>query len=86
MLARIVSRKMSKAAERQSLLMFVALQKGIYGKKDADRSVYIPADGKDRPEGVECENRGFGVSHVQHVISPPSIACAGVSTESLHIV
>ena len=34
MLARMVSRKMSKAAERQSLLMFVALQKGIYGKKD----------------------------------------------------
>ena len=43
--ARTVSSKMSEAAERVSLLMFVALQKGVYGKKDADRSVYIQADG-----------------------------------------
>ena len=29
--------------------------------------------GKNRWEGGEWENRGFGVSHVQHVISPASI-------------
>ena len=45
MLARMMSRKMSEAAERLHLLMFVALQKGVYRKKDADRSVYIQPDG-----------------------------------------
>ena len=30
--------------------------------------------GKDRPEGVECGDGGFGVSHVQCAICPPSIA------------
>ena len=44
MLAKMVSSKMSEAAERLSLLMFVALQKGVYGKKDADRSVYTQAE------------------------------------------
>ena len=48
MLARMVSRKMSRAAERQSLLMFVTLQKGIYGKTGVHRSVYTPADGQEQ--------------------------------------
>ena len=79
--ARTVSSKMSEAAERLSLLMFVALQKGVYGKKDADRSFTYKQMGKNRPVG----RSGFGVSHVQRVISPPSIACACVSAESLHL-
>ena len=41
---------------------------------------------KNKPGGRECGNGGFGVSHVQRVISPPSIACACVSAESLHLV
>ena len=35
----------SRAAEEQSLLMLVTLKKGVYGKTDAERSVYVPADG-----------------------------------------
>ena len=45
MLARTVFKKMSRAAEKQSLLMFLAFKNGIYGEKGADRYVYTPADG-----------------------------------------
>ena len=34
----------SRTAERQSLLTFVTLQKGVYEKTGVDRSVYNPAD------------------------------------------
>ena len=40
MLARTVFKKMSRAAEKQSLLMFAVLQKRIYEKMDIHRSVY----------------------------------------------
>ena len=45
MLARRVSRKMSRAAQSQSVVMVLAFKYGIYGEKGADRSVYTPADG-----------------------------------------
>ena len=45
MLARMVPRGKSRTAEKQSLLVFVSLQKGVYGKMGAESLVYIPADG-----------------------------------------
>ena len=44
MLATRVPRRRNRTAERQSLLTFVTLQKGVYGKTGVDRSVYNPAD------------------------------------------
>ena len=45
MMARMVPRGKSRTAEKQSLLMFVCLRKGVYGKMGAESLVYIPADG-----------------------------------------
>ena len=45
MLPSMIPRRMSRAAEEQSLLMLVALKKGVYGKMGAESLVYIPADG-----------------------------------------
>ena len=45
MLPSMMPSRMSRAAEEQSLLMFVTLKKGVYGKTDAERSVYVSADG-----------------------------------------
>ena len=42
MLARKLPRRMSRAAESQSVLMFLALKNGIYGKKDAYKS-FMPS-------------------------------------------
>ena len=61
MLARTVFMKMSRAAEKQSLLMFAVLQKGVYGKIDVHRSVYTPSrwvwKGKNQGS-VEMEDFG----------------------------
>ena len=45
MLPRMVPRGKSRTAEKQSLLVFVSLQQGVYGKMGAESLVYIAADG-----------------------------------------
>ena len=90
MLARTVFKKMSRAAEKQSLLMFAVLQKGVYGKMDVHRSVYTPVDGYEqaRTRGV-WKWKILGQSHTMCNLPTshsPASSCVFVSAESLSIV
>ena len=63
--ARKLPRRMSRAAESQSVLMFLALKNGIYGKKDAYKSVYAKPMCKNKQEvSVEMEDLGSAVCNV----------------------
>ena len=61
MMARMVPRGKSRTAEKRTLLMFVCLQKGIYGSMGAESLVYIPADGM---ESEEVEDLGSVIYNV----------------------
>ena len=73
MMSSMVPRRMNRATEDQSLLMFVTLQR-VSMERQMLRDQFISQQmGKNRWEGGEWGNGGFGISHVQGVISPASI-------------
>ena len=65
MLARKLPRRMSRAAESQSVLMFLALKNGVCGKKDAYKSVYAKPMCKNKEKvSVEMEDLGSAMCNV----------------------